>query len=131
MPRRDVLRKKDPRLEKDDWVVSCNNHACANIIVWGLPNHLYPSTLTTEPSLSHDSWPATTSRFNFSNTCPTSFCLRSLHNPAKFQVPILSFLSHLFPVTALTFSSTAITSTHSSSLDKGSNHCTSNCTCCC
>ena len=36
MPTRNVLRKKDPRLEKDDWVVSCNNRACANIIVWGM-----------------------------------------------------------------------------------------------
>ena len=36
MPTRHVLRKKDPRLEKDDWVVSCNNRACANIIVWGM-----------------------------------------------------------------------------------------------
>ena len=32
MPTRNVL---DPRLEKNDWVVSCNKRACANIIVWG------------------------------------------------------------------------------------------------
>ena len=50
MPRRDVLRKKDPRLEKDDWVVSCHNRACANIIVWGMPKSL--STLEVRGKLS-------------------------------------------------------------------------------
>ena len=50
MPRRDVLRKKDPRLEKDDWVVSCHNRACANIIVWGMPKSL--STLEVRGKLA-------------------------------------------------------------------------------
>ena len=47
MPRRDVLR---PWLEKDDWVVSCHNRACANIIVWGMPKSL--STLEVRGKLS-------------------------------------------------------------------------------
>ena len=50
MPRRDVLRKKGPRLEKDDWVVSCHNRACANRIVWGMPKSL--STLEVRGKLA-------------------------------------------------------------------------------
>ena len=40
MPTHDVLHNKDPRLETDDWVVSCNKRGGANIIVWGRPKNL-------------------------------------------------------------------------------------------
>ena len=50
MPTRDVLCKKDHRLEKDDWVVGCNKRACANIIVWGMPKSL--STLEVRGKLA-------------------------------------------------------------------------------
>ena len=50
MPTCDVLRKKDPRLGKDYWVVSSNKRACADIIVWGMPKSL--STLEVQGKLA-------------------------------------------------------------------------------
>ena len=39
MPSRDV-RNREPRFEKDDWVVSCTRKGGANIILWGMPRSL-------------------------------------------------------------------------------------------